>query len=69
LIVLTVDASIIDLWVILNSRMSFAEHVDMVGIAVAMLEFVERISSEFRDPYNNNAQFYNKVRSFISFLS
>jgi hypothetical protein len=42
--------SISDLRVILDSRMSFAEHVDIeVGKALEMQGFVERVSRKFRD--------------------
>jgi hypothetical protein len=38
--------------VVMNSRMSFSRHIDvLVGKALAMLGFVKRLSGEFRDPY------------------
>jgi hypothetical protein len=47
--------SITDLGVVMDSRMSFSRHIDVtVGKALAMLGFVKRLSSEFRDPYALN---------------
>jgi hypothetical protein len=41
------------LGVILDSRMSFAEHVDIeVGKALEMQGFVKRVSRKFRDSYS-----------------
>jgi hypothetical protein len=47
LIVLTIN----DLGVIMDSKVSFTGHIDViVGRALAMLGFVKRLSCEFRDP-------------------
>jgi hypothetical protein len=44
--------SIIDLRVVMDSWMSFSRHIDVtVEKALAMLEFVKRLSGEFRDLY------------------
>jgi hypothetical protein len=44
--------SINDLGVIMDEKMNFSEHIDvMVGKAFAMLGFITRLSFEFRDPY------------------
>jgi hypothetical protein len=44
--------SLNDLGVIMNEKMNFSEHVDvMVGKAFAMLEFIRRLSFELRDPH------------------
>jgi hypothetical protein len=41
-----------DLRVIIDERINFLEHIDvMVGKAFAMLGFIRRLSFEFRDPY------------------
>jgi hypothetical protein len=43
--------SINDLGVIMDEKMNFSEHIDvMVGKAFAMLGFITRLSFEFRDP-------------------
>jgi hypothetical protein len=45
-------SSINDLGVIMDEKMNFSEHVNvMVGKAFAMLEFIIRLSFEVRDPY------------------
>jgi hypothetical protein len=45
-------SSIYDLGVIMDEKMNFSEHVDvMVGKVFAMLSFIRRLSFEFRDPY------------------
>jgi hypothetical protein len=45
-------SSINDLGVIMDEKMNFSEHVDvMVGKAFAMVGFIRKISFEFRDPY------------------
>jgi hypothetical protein len=49
-------SSINNLEVIMNEKMIFSEHVDlMVGKTFAMLEFISRLSFEFRDPYTLRA--------------
>jgi hypothetical protein len=48
--------SINDLGVIMDEKMNFLEHIDvMVGKAFAMLGFIKRLSFEFRDPYTLNS--------------
>jgi hypothetical protein len=50
--VLDRESSINDLGVIMDEKMNFSEHVDvMVGKAFALLGFIRRLSFEFRDPY------------------
>jgi hypothetical protein len=45
-------SSINDLEVIMDEKMTFSEHVDVVvAKAFAMLGFIRRLSLEFRDPY------------------
>jgi hypothetical protein len=45
-------SSISDLGVIMDEKMNFSEHVDvMVGKAFAMQGFIRRLSIESRDPY------------------
>jgi hypothetical protein len=39
-----------DLRVIMDRRMCFTEHIDVIK-ALAMLGFIRRVSEEFRDPY------------------
>jgi hypothetical protein len=44
--------TMIDLGVILDSKLSFREHIDsVVNKGSAMLGFINRLSREFRDPY------------------
>jgi hypothetical protein len=44
--------SIINLGVIMDEKINFLDHVDvMVDKAFAMLEFIRRLSFNFRDPY------------------
>jgi hypothetical protein len=44
--------SITDLEVVMDSKMSFSRHIDVtVGMALAMLRFVKRLSGEFTDSY------------------
>jgi hypothetical protein len=45
-------SSINNIGVIMDEKMTFLEHLDvMVAKAYAMLEFIRRLSLEFRDPY------------------
>jgi hypothetical protein len=45
-------SSINDLGFIMDEKMTFSEHVDvMVAKAFAMLGFISRLSLEFRNPY------------------
>jgi hypothetical protein len=45
-------SSINDLGVIINEKMNFSEHVDVIVAKVfAMLGFIRRLLLEFRDPY------------------
>jgi hypothetical protein len=46
------DRSINDLQVIIDKKMNYLEHLDViVGKVFAMLGFIRRLSFEFRDPY------------------
>jgi hypothetical protein len=57
------DRVIIYLEVIMDSKMSFDELVDIaVGKALAKLGFVKRMSSEFRDPYTIKTLYVSLVR-------
>jgi hypothetical protein len=50
--VLDRESSINDLGVIMDEKMTFSEHVDvMVPKKFAMLGFFRRLSLKFRDPY------------------
>jgi hypothetical protein len=50
------------LGVIMDEKINFSEHVDvMVGKAFEMLQFIKRVSSEFRDRYT--------LKSLYTFLN
>jgi Reverse transcriptase (RNA-dependent DNA polymerase) len=60
--------SISDLGVIMDRKMSFSEHIDMmVGKALAMLGFIRRVSGEFRDPYTLKALYMSLVRPKLEY--
>jgi hypothetical protein len=62
--------SINDLGVIMDSKMSFAGHIDVtVGKALAMLGFVKRLSCEFRDPYTLKTIYVSFVRPKLEYAS
>jgi hypothetical protein len=62
--------SIIDLGVILDSKLSFRNHIDAtIGKGLAMLVFIKRLSSEFRDPYTLKALYVSLVRSRLEYAS
>jgi hypothetical protein len=57
-------SSINDLGVIMDEKMTFSEHVDvMVAKALAMLGFIRRLLLEFRDPYTLKFLYTSLVRS------
>jgi hypothetical protein len=61
--VLDRENSINDLGVIMDEKMNFSEHVDvMVGKAFAMLGFIRCLSLEFRDPYTLKSLYTTLVR-------
>jgi hypothetical protein len=55
--------SINDLGLIMNQRICFTEHNDvMIGKALTMLGFMKRVFGKFRDPYTLKALFMSLVR-------
>jgi hypothetical protein len=55
-------SSINDLGIIMDVKMNFSEHVDvMVGKAFVMLRLIRRLSFEFRDPYTLKSLYTSKV--------
>jgi hypothetical protein len=63
-------SSINDIGVIMDVKMTFSEHVDvMVGKAFAMLRFIRRISLEFRDPYTLKSLYMSLVRPKLEYAS
>jgi hypothetical protein len=63
-------SSINDLGVIMDEKMNFSEHVDvMVGKAFAMLGFIRRLSLEFRDPYTLKSLYMSLVRPKLEYAS
>jgi hypothetical protein len=59
-----------DLGVIMDEKMNFLEHVDvMVGKAFAMLGFIERLSFEFRDPYTLRSLYTSLGRPKLKYAS
>jgi hypothetical protein len=63
-------SSINDLGVIMDERMTFSEHVDvMVTKAFAMLRFIRRLSFEFRDPYTLKSLYKSLVRPKLEYAS
>jgi hypothetical protein len=56
-----------DLGVILNTKLSFREHIDsVVNKGSAMLGFIKRLSRKFRDPYTLKVLFVTYV--LLSFV-
>jgi hypothetical protein len=56
-------SSINDLGVIMDEKMTFSEHVDvMVAKTFAMLGFIRRLSLKFRDPYTLKSLLTSLVR-------
>jgi hypothetical protein len=63
-------SSINDLGVIIDEKMYFLEHVDvMVGTAFAMLEFIRTPLFEFRDPYTLKSLYTSLVRPKLEYAS
>jgi hypothetical protein len=63
-------SSINDLGVIMDEKMTFSEHIDvMVGKAFAMLGFIRRLSLEFRDPYTLRSLYTSLVRRKLEYAS
>jgi hypothetical protein len=63
-------SSINDLGVIMDEKITFSEHVDfMVAKALAMLGFIRRLSSEFRDPYTLKYLYMSLVRPKMEYAS
>jgi hypothetical protein len=63
-------SSINDVGVIMDEKMDFSEHVDvMVGKAFAMLGFIRRLSLEFRDPYTLKSLYTSLVRPKLEYAS
>jgi hypothetical protein len=61
-------SSINDLGVIMDEKMNFSEHVDvMVGKAFAMLGFITRLAFEFRDPYTLKSLYASLVRPKLEY--
>jgi hypothetical protein len=58
------------LGVILDEKMTFSKHVDvMVAKAFTMLGFIRRISLEFRDPYTLKSLYTSLVRPKLEYAS
>jgi len=63
-------SSIIDLGVILDSKLNFGEHIDtIVNRGHRMLGFIKRRSKEFNDPYITKAIYSSLVRSHLEYAS
>jgi hypothetical protein len=63
-------SSINDLGVIMDEKMTFLEHVDiMVAKAFAMLRFIRRLSLELRDPYTLKFLYMSLVRPKLEYAS
>jgi uncharacterized protein YkvS len=63
-------SSINDLGVIIDEKMIFSEHMDvMVAKAFAMLGFIRRLSLEFRDPYTLKSLYTSLVRPKLEYGS
>jgi hypothetical protein len=63
-------SSINDLGVIMDEKMTFSEHVDvMVAKAFAMLGFIRRLPLEFRDPHTLKSLYTSLVRSKLEYAS
>jgi hypothetical protein len=57
-----------NLGVIIDEKMNFSEHIDvMVGKAFAMLGFIRRLSFEFRDPNTLRSLYTSLVRPKLEY--
>jgi hypothetical protein len=64
------ESSINDLRVIMDEKMNFSEHVDvMVGKVFAILGFIRRVSFEFRDPYTLESLYTFLVRPKLEYAN
>jgi hypothetical protein len=62
--------SMTDLRVILDSKLSFREHIDsVVNKGSAMFGFIKRLSREFRDPYTLKVLYVTYVRSKLEYAN
>jgi hypothetical protein len=63
-------SSINDLGVIMDEKITFSEHVDvMVAEAFTILGFIRRLSLEFRDPYTLKSLYMSLVRPKLVYAS
>jgi hypothetical protein len=63
-------SSINGLGVIMDEKMTFSEHVDvMVAKVFAVLEIIRRLSLEFRDPYTLKSLYTSLVRKKLEYAS
>jgi hypothetical protein len=63
-------SSINNLGVIMDEKMNFSEHVDvMVGKVFAMLGFIRRLSLEFKDPYTLKSLYTSLVHPKLEYAS
>jgi hypothetical protein len=59
-----------DLGVIMDSKLTFSEHVDVtVSKARQMLGFIMRVGRDFRDPYALKSLYVSLVRSKLEYAS
>jgi hypothetical protein len=59
-----------DLGVLLDSKLTFSEHVDVtVSKARQMLGFIMRVGRDFRDPYALKTLYVSLVRSKLEYTS
>jgi hypothetical protein len=59
-----------DLGVILDSKLSFREHIDsVVNKGSTMFGFIKRLSREFRDPYTLKVLYVTYVRSKLEYAN
>jgi hypothetical protein len=61
-------SSINDFAVIMDEKMTFSEHVDVM-VAFAMQGFIRRLSLEFRDPYTLKSLYTSLVRPKLEYAS
>jgi hypothetical protein len=62
--------TVLDLVVIMDEKMTFSDHVDvMVAKAFAMLVFIRRLSLELRDPYTLKSLYTSLVRPKLKYAS
>jgi hypothetical protein len=60
--------SITDLGVVLDSKMTFKNHIDAtIAKGFAMLGFIKRLSKEFQDPYTLKSLYMSLVRSRLEY--